>query len=184
MAADRKRRRRRAQHVPVRAAVPTAERMARAAGDAAMVDVDMGDAGSTVRVLRLTDLTPFERLFRRGVLDDRQHGAGARFWKDWYHAGLLQRTTSAYSDSPWPRGERAGMATTELQVLARQRLRAARSALGAHLGRVAEAILVDECDPADAGRRLFGRRDGPQARASATDALKIALDTLADHYGL
>jgi hypothetical protein len=184
MASDRKRRRRRTRQISIPSVLPTAERLARAEGDVAMVDVEPDDAGPASRVLRLTDASPLERLFGRGILDERQHAAGARFWKDWYHAGLVQRTTSAYSDSPWPRSERSGMAKTELQVLARQRLRSARSVIGTHLGRIAEAILIDECDPADAGRRLFGRRDGSQARASATDALKIALDTLADHYGL
>lgn len=184
MASDRKRRRLRTRRISLAPVLATAERLAQASGDAEMVDVELEEAGRTARVLRMSDQSPLERLHKRGVVDDRQHASGARFWRDWYHSGLNQRTTSAYSDSPRPRSERTGMAATELQVLARQRLRAARSVLGSHLGRVAEAILIDECDPTDAGRRLFGRRDAPQARASATDALKIVLDTLADHYGL
>lgn len=188
MASERRRRRRRARLAgsgrlaEPRALKPTPQRLARAAGDVDTERVEVD--GVAVTVPRMADGAPLDRLYRRGVVGPRQRDAGARFWSDWYHAGTIQRTTASYSDSPWTRGERSGMAVTERQVHARQRLRAARGALGPHLGRVAEAMLIDELDPVDAGRRLFGRRDGPQARASATDALLIALDTLADHYGL
>lgn len=184
MGADKRRRRRPVRQHLSPTTAPSAQRMAQAAGDFCMADVSVDATGTTARVHRMQDASPVDRMYSRGVLDERRYGAAMRFWSDWYHAGLIQRTTSTYSDSPWPRNQRTGMAASEIQVFARQRLRSARAVLGNHLARVAEAILIDELDPVDAGRRLFGRKDVPQARASATDVLKIALDTLADHYGL
>jgi hypothetical protein len=60
--------------------------------------------------------------------------------------------------------------------------RQARASLG-RLAQIAEAVLLDELEPAEAGTKIFGRNQKAQARASATDTLRLALDTLVDWYG-
>lgn len=166
--------------------MPTAERLKQSGGDVelANVDVEVDGAASMARTHRVSDQGPFDRMKRRRVLSPRQLAAGDRFQKDWWHSGQAQRTTAAYSDAPRSSDPRSGMAATEVQVHVRQRLRAARAVLGNPLDVVLVAILIDELDLVDAGRKHFGRQDASQARASATDILKVGLDTLADHYGL
>ena len=161
----------------------TPERRRRAGGAIVRVSVSL-PCGEKAQVRRVYDQDPLERLFRRGVVDDRQHAAGMRFASDWRGAGIPQKVTSAYSDTPRTRPEFSAMASTEAQVYARQRLRGAREAIGPYLDGIVLDVLIDERDLLDTGRKHFGRRDGPQARASATDVFKIALDMLADHYGL
>ena len=161
----------------------TPERRRRAGGTIARVGISL-PCGETAQVRRVHDQDPLERLFRRGVVDDRQYAAGVRFASDWRGAGIPQKVTSAYSDAPRGRPEFSAMASTEAQVYVRQRLRSARGALGPYLDGIVLDVLIDERDMLDTGRKHFGRRDGPQARASATDIFKIALDMLADHYGL
>lgn len=161
----------------------TPERRRRAGGAIVRASVSL-PCGEKAQVRRVHDQDPLERLFRRGVVDDRQHAAGMRFASDWRSAGIPQKVTSAYSDTPRARPEYSAMASTEVQVYARQRLRGARQALGPYLDGIVLDVLIDERDLLDTGRKHFGRRDGPQARASATDVFKIALDMLADHYGL
>ena len=162
---------------------PTTERFQHAGRELAdMSTVETVEGESSVR--RMFDQDPLERLKRRGVLSERQHKAGLRFVSDWSRAGIAQRVVATYSDAPRSRREFGAMAETERQADARQRVRKARSRIGAYLDGIVVDVLIDERELLDTGRKHFGRRDGPQARASATDALKIGLDLLADHYGL
>ena len=163
------------------ASAPTTERLAHAAGD---VDLHQPVEANGQAVIRTSDQCGFTRMSRRGILDGRQVDAGERFRQDWWHSGQVQRTTMVYSDAPRSSRPDVPMAVSERQAHIRQRLRKARAALGPRLEPLTLAILVDELDPADAGRKQFGRKDPSQARASAIEVLRIALDTLADHYGL
>ncbi len=164
--------------------MPTSERLRKATGDVEIASIDADSEGRPARAHRVSDYGPFERMKHRRALSPRQASAGERFQKDWWFSGQMQRTTASYSDAPRATVERGGMALTEVQAHVRQRLRAARSVLGGPMGTVMVAILIDERDLVDVGRGHFGRRDASQARASATDVLKVGLDTLADHYGL
>ena len=161
---------------------PTGERLRHAGRRYSVVAIEETDEGAG-RVRRFSDQDPLERLCRRGVLSERQHRAGLRFVSDWSRAGILQRVVATYSDTPRSKPEFGAMPATVRQADARQRVRKARSAIGAYLDGIVVDILIDERDPLDTGRKHFGRRDGPQARASATDAFRIGLDMLADHYG-
>lgn len=161
---------------------PTEERLRHAGRGLSAVSIEQTDEGKS-RVRRLSDQDPLERLWRRGVFSERQHRAGTRFVSEWSRAGIHQRVVATYSDVPRPKQEFGAMAVTERQADARQRVRKARSAIGAYLDSIVVDVLIDERELLDTGRKHFGRRDGPQARASATDALRIGLDMLADHYG-
>ncbi len=181
------RRQRQVSLAPVRfgqCVAPTAERLKRAAGEVELTNVEVDGSGTAACVHRVTDHGPLERMKRRRTLSARQATAGERFQKDWWFSGQGQRTTASYSDTPRVASDRGGMAITEVQAHVRQRLRAACAVLGNPLCTIIIAILIDELDLVDAGRKHFGRRDASQARASATDILKVGLDTLADHYGL
>ena len=183
MSAKKRNRKNSARIKPEADTLMTPERRRRAGSAIARVSVSL-PCGETAQARRVYDQDPLERLFRRGVVDDRQYAAGLRFASDWHGAGIAQKVTSAYSDAPRTQREFSAMASTEAQIYARQRVRSARAALGPYLEGIALDILIDEWDLLDTGRKHFGRRDGPQARASATDVFKIALDMLADHYGL
>ena len=162
---------------------PTEERLRHAGRCHSVVSMKQPGEG-TGRVRRFSDQDPLERLYRRGVLSERQHRAGLRFVADWSQAGILQRVVATYSDTPRSKQDFGAMPATERQADARQRVRKARSVIGTYLDGIVIDILIDERALLDTGRKHFGRRDGPQARASATDAFKIGLEMLADHYGL
>ncbi len=172
---------------PLRAAlanVPTPERLARAGDLGEVVDLKHIGAGRSARTetLRLFDQSPLDRLYAKGVVSDRQFQAGDQYRAFWHYSGLDVRVTTHYGERIAISEEKSALPATARQAEFRQRHRQAREALGQELAAVAQAILLEELPLVAAGRKLFGRRQAQQARASAIDTLKIALDVLGRFY--
>lgn len=112
-------------------------------------------------------------------LDAAQYAAGQRFGRDVASAQLLPRVTSDWSGQV--RAPGAGprnLTPSEMAVAARQRLDRAANALGAELAN----LLIDVCG-FQKRLELVERERAWPARAGKL-VLRIALDRLADHYGL
>lgn len=141
----------------------------------------VGDDGAQ----RLTD-APFDSLRSRNVITLEQFEAGDRFRDDAYVAGMVP---SAAVDlcrvngggSQWAPGF---MASAERQASARKRYRGAEEALGPMLSPIVNAVVhaAAGANLSAIGKRLFGRSNANEARASLIEVLKIGLDTLARHY--
>ena len=112
-------------------------------------------------------------------VDAAQYAAGQRFGRDVASAQLLPRVTSDWSGQV--RAPGAGprnLTPSEMAVAARQRLDRAANALGAELAN----LLIDVCG-FQKRLELVERERAWPARAGKL-VLRIALDRLADHYGL
>lgn len=139
---------------------------------------------------RLTRIkqTPIEVLSARSVLSERQAEAAKRLLEDWHLAGL-----SPVGSIDWNRtGGGAGgwspgfMPVQEAQANARANWRAAIRALGRSMSYIVVSVVI-EGEKTDEklesiAKRLTGRAQADQARASLIDTLKIGLDMLAAHY--
>lgn len=134
---------------------------------------------------RLTD-APLDALRSRNVITLEQYEAGDRFRNDAYVAGMV---SSAVADlrrvsgggTQWAPGF---MASADRQAQARQRYRAAEEALGPTLSPVVNAVAHAGAGTnlSNIGRKLFGRSNANEARASLIEVLKVGLDTLMRHY--
>lgn len=146
---------------------------------------NMPDDGKGSVTVDLTE-SPLGWLRRRknaqGVyyLNDRQVAAGERLRNDFERAALTPRVTAAWSGVPVGRGRRAhrGEDPADAQIAARQRFNTAVSALGPRLSDVAVRV----CCFLDGLESVERRQGWPQR--SGKVVLQIALDGLADHYGL
>lgn len=127
--------------------------------------------------------TPLDRYFARGRLDADQFAAGERLRSDWYRAGLETRITPVYGPKVSASGGAFGhTAMSELQAMARQRWRRALEAVGGALAAVLVDVVCLERGAGEVGRR-FGRA-GRNAEIAGMTALQLALDGLAQHYGI
>ncbi len=108
--------------------------------------------------------------------------AGERLARDFQYAGLMPRITSSWT-GPGISGQRrsapgAGMEMSDNRLAARQRVRNAISEVGHELG----DLLVDICCFQVGLSDVEAKRGWP--RRSGKVILQIALDRLADHYGM
>ncbi len=173
---------------------PTPERLVRAGKD-----YEVSDHGT----MHLKD-QPLDRLYKpndpkRSPLNKRQFEAGDRLRQDFVVGGLRPLAASdpasaggrGSPESKWVPGFMpAGIS----QAAARQRWRDAEKALGDRLWPVVQVVVIDPLQPEATeirgdylvvvGRRLTGRGQAGEARASLIELLKVALDVLADHYRL
>lgn len=142
---------------------------------------------------RVTTQTNIDRYFRRGVIEERLWKAAVQLRVDWQTAGLEPRMVVNLLRTG--AGENAyGMATTEAQAAARQRWRRAIGAVGRCLGEVLLHVVCSDKPAAtwqddlrsDAQRGGEEKRPVKDKRAmiEGVTALRLALGTLADHYGL
>ena len=113
-------------------------------------------------------------------LNDRQVEAGERLRRDFESAALSPSVTSAWSGLPVGRGRRApkDLDPTERQLAARRRFNKAVTAMGSNLA----DVTVRTCCFLE-GLEEVERSQGWPVRSGKV-VLRIALDTLADHYGL
>jgi hypothetical protein len=117
----------------------------------------------------------------RPLLDDRAYLAGERFRQDVTAAAMLPQVTvnwsrlEALSRSARPRDPALA---SEHTLAARQRVRAAYRALGPRMG----DFVLDVCGFLEPLQEAERRRGWP-ARAGKL-VLQLALDRLADHYGV
>lgn len=125
--------------------------------------------------------SPLGWLRARGLVDPRQFEAGERLRGDYERASLGPRVTMRWDAAPGDsgrRGPREAMDATTAQIAAKRRFDAALAALGAGLGDIAWRVVC-------AGERLPVAEEGLSwPKRSGRVVLTLALDRLADHYGL
>lgn len=135
------------------------------------------------RALRNLTGTPLDRYRQRGHVDERQWRAGDRLRTDWQVAALNPRVVQAYAPALGGGGDPAWqLPASERQALARERWRRTLAALPAGLGRLLVEVACHEATAQQIGARLG--RSGRNAEIAGMTALRLALDALADHYGL
>jgi hypothetical protein len=158
---------------------------ARAHDTYVQVNVETAPGGATSAVAwRNTTQALLDRLLARGALSRRQWAAGERLRGDLHAAALAPRVTTrldaplgvARADPAW------GLAPSERAAASRARVRRALDAVGRRLADVLLAVVWHEV-AASAWARDQGL-DASNARPAGMMALRLALDTLADHYGL
>lgn len=125
--------------------------------------------------------SPLGWLLARGLVSRRQHEAGERLRSDWEMAGLGPRVTMRWDAAPAARGRRgpdAPLDPTLAGIAAKRRFDAAIAALGGGLADVAWRVVCagEGLEPAE---KALG-----WPRRSGKLVLTMALDRLADHYGL
>ncbi|WP_294336907.1 DUF6456 domain-containing protein [uncultured Sphingomonas sp.] len=138
-------------------------------------------ADGAVRVGRRVTMnlreSPLTWLKSRGHVDARQYEAGERLRADFETASLRPRVTMRWDASP--RGGRGeALDPTLAQIAAKRRFDAATAAVGPGLGDVLWRVVC-----ANEGLAAAEKGLGWPARAGKL-VLGLALDRLADHYGL
>ena len=124
--------------------------------------------------------SPLARLKQRGLVDGAQFDAGEKLRRDFTLAQLMPRLGVDYSSATvlGKRGQKNEAAFTDTVVAAKQRFAGAMRAVGPGLS----DLLFDVCC------HLRGLEEAERANAwpsrSARVVLGIALDRLADHYGM
>ena len=140
----------------------------------------MGADGTQKQVTVNEAELPLGRLLHRKVIDGAQFDAGERLRRDFTLAGLSPRMGIDFTQPlvPGGRGQKAEAPLTDMVLAAKQRFSAAMRAVGPGLN----DLLFDVCC------HLRGLEEAEQAKRwpprSAKVVLAIALDRLADHYGL
>jgi hypothetical protein len=125
--------------------------------------------------------SPLGWLMARGLVTARQHEAGERLRGDWTIAGLGPRVTMRWDAAPQSRvarGPRGTIDPTLAQIDAKRRFDAAVGAVGAGLSDVLWRVVC-----AGEGLEAAEKALGWPKRAGKL-VLLMALDRVADHYGL
>lgn len=143
------------------------------------------DDGSIRRARRTVTVnlaeSPLGWLRARGLVDPRQFEAGERLRADYERASLGPRVTMRWDASPGGGGRRGppeAIDATTAQIAAKRRFDAAIAALGTGLGDIAWRVVC-------AGEGLPVAEEGlGWPKRSGRVVLTLALDRLADHYGL
>jgi len=134
------------------------------------------------KVKRVVTQTILDRWFARHGIDERQWRAGDRLRATIYRAGLEPRVTInllAQRGCPDPR---LLMPAGEAQSQARTEMRRALAILPRRLAGLAVAVCSDQETPGG-----YLAREGMKGREAETvgrDRLRLALDLLADLYGM
>jgi hypothetical protein len=134
------------------------------------------------KVRRVVTQTILDRWLARRGIDERQWRAGDRLRATMYRAGLEPRVTmnlQAQRGSPDP-GQM--LPAGEAQTQARAEMRRALSVLPSRLAGIAVAVCGDQETPG-----AYLAREGKRGRWAETlgrDRLRLALDLLADFYGM
>lgn len=118
----------------------------------------------------------------RPLVSDVQLAAGERLRLDYTRAGLMPRLGVDLTRPPSPRGQAVSANrvadSVDGALAARERVRLALGFVGGKLG----SLLIDVCCELVGLEEAERRRDWP--RRSGKVVLMIALDRLADHYGM
>lgn len=141
-----------------------------------------GGRGSRVRsvTVNLAE-SPLGWLLARGMVSARQFEAGERLRGDWTVAGLGPRVTMRWDAAPQSRtarGPGGAMDPTLAQIGAKRRFEAALAAAGSGLRDVLWRVVC-----AGEGLEVAEKGLGWPKRAGKL-VLLMALDRIADHYGL
>lgn len=127
---------------------------------------------------------PIDDYRERGTITERQFQAGDRLWWNLYHAGLAPKVTANLLGMGGSGECTYGMAVTERQADARKAVREARCAVGSRLWSVLSLVVWGEFAASAWAQSSGGVKDDRDARTAGMLALRLALDTLADHWGL
>lgn len=174
MTEGRNRKRRRKPIERERGLGPTPERIAKA-GEA----FEVGHHGT----ITLRD-SPLEWLERRGLISPSQYNTGAKYRHHWHFSGMLPNIGTIDLNRVFVgNGGNVGMPSSESQAHHRQQYRAAQEQVGLQIGRLLDNIICLEFSVVDAGR-IAGWKDEKQARAVATELLRVGLDKLHKLWGL
>ena len=125
--------------------------------------------------------SPLGWLLARGLISARQNDAGERMRADYERSGLSPQLTMRWDAAPQSRHARGPVrhgAGTLAQIDAKRRFDSALGALGAGLSDIAWRVICGGEAMAGAERSL-----GWPARSGRV-VLTLALDRLANHYGL
>jgi len=122
--------------------------------------------------------SPLGWLRSRGLLDARQFEAGERLRGDFETAALAPRVTMRWDVARVDGGVHGGLDPTTAQLAAKRRFDAAMAAAGPGLKDVAWRVIC-ACEPLPQAEKALAW----PARAGRI-VLGLALDRLADHYGL
>lgn len=161
---------------------PTKERLRHAQGYA------IWNNKGAIRVVQ----SPLAMLHARGALDrlssdrnDTLFAAGQRYFKHWYLAGLspvgamdMARAGGGDGNPAWATPNSESIANHRSEYIL------AGLKLGGYLKRWVDAIVIEEREPAEAGRDLTGRMDAQTSAAIAIEILRGGLTTLAEHWGI
>lgn len=134
------------------------------------------------RVQRVTTQTILDRWLARRSIDERQWKAGDRLRETIYLAGLEPRVTVNLESTHGSGDPRHMMPTSEAQAAARAELRRTLALLPQRLAGLAVAVCADQETP-EAYMAREGIK-GSDAKTIGRDRLRMALDLLADLYGV
>jgi hypothetical protein len=145
--------------------------------------IEMTEAGRTFRRVVNMNMaeSPLGWLMARGMVSERQFEAGERLRGDWTIAGLGPRVTMRWDAAPQSRTARGPARTidpTLAQIGAKRRFEAAIEAAGSGLSDVLWRVAC-----AGEGLEAAEKALGWPKRAGKL-VLLMALDRVADHYGL
>lgn len=125
--------------------------------------------------------SPLGWLRARDLIDARQFEAGERLRTDYETAALGPRVTMRWDAAPSSGGRRGppqAIDSTMAQITAKRRFDAALAALGRGLGDIAWRVIC-ACEGLPVAEAGLG-----WPKRSGRVVLTLALDRLADHYGL
>jgi len=163
---------------------PTRERLRQASGDFESIVTDIDDGGRKIPVetVRMLDGSLLDRLIKRNppVISGDQYHAGARFYSDWYHSGLLNSgvldPTRDIVDGSGPAPE------SERRMAAKTRYHRAIKAMCTAHGMIMQCCVLSEESLESFGCRIHRQSNQNRGRAMALATMRDALSALDEHY--
>jgi hypothetical protein len=141
-------------------------------------------------VIRTTQ-APLQWLASRGMLDsgiERNRilkEAGERYYRHWFDGGLRGIGAINYDRVGGGASDPAHMTpVSEYAAQHRAEYRAARDRMGDWLAKIADAVVCEELQLANAAERVCEYASPSTRAAIAGTMLKAALTTLAEHFGM
>lgn len=134
---------------------------------------------------------PLQWLASRGLLDGNPERnrilaeAGERYYRHWFDGGLRGIGAINYDRVGGGASDPAHMTpVSEYAAQHRAEYREARSRMGDWLARIADAVVCEELQLANAAERVCEYASPSTRAAIANTMLKAALTTLAEHFGM
>lgn len=151
-----------------------------------VVDGQVGSDG----IARMSQ-SPLQWLASRGMLDDKPERnrilreAGERYYRHWFDGGLKGIGAINYDRVGGGASDPAHMTpVTEYAAQHRAEYREARERMGDWLAKIADAVVCEELQLANAAERVCEYASPSTRAAIAATLLKAALTTLAQHFGM
>jgi hypothetical protein len=156
-------------------AEPTPERLKKAGED-----LEIGQAYNRAE-MRVRD-TPIERALLRHIITQHQYDAGIKYYNHWYRAGMAGTIGSSDLTRVFGDGFR-NLDPSEARMFHRQRYIQAVLVMG----KVGTGIVDRSLSTGDTLESIgysLGWKNASQARAGATERLRMALDALCRLWGI